>query len=101
MSTQHTVTHACELIWMSTTHSYELIRMSTTHSYELKWNKYNHYGVATVSRIDEIIGLFCRKSSPFMLLLQKRPIISLFCKRGMKGDDFLLISKNRTFYRSY
>jgi len=22
----------------------------------------NHYGVATVSRIDEIIGLFCKKA---------------------------------------
>ena len=29
------------------------------------------YGVATVSRIDKILGLFCRISS----LLQKRPII--------------------------
>jgi len=35
------------------------------------------YGVATVSRIDEIIGLFCRISSLLQALLQKRPIILL------------------------
>ena len=33
------------------------------------------YGVATVSRIDKIIGLFCRISSLYRALLQKRLII--------------------------
>jgi len=35
----------------------------------------NYYGVATVSRIDKIVGLFCRISSLLWGLLQKRPII--------------------------
>jgi len=33
------------------------------------------YGVATVSRIDQIIGLFCRIILFYRSILQKRPII--------------------------
>jgi len=34
------------------------------------------YGVATISRLDKIIFFFCRISSLYRALLQKRPIIS-------------------------
>jgi len=43
------------------------------HIISLEWH--NIYGVATVSRIDKIIGLFCRISSLLRALLQKRPTI--------------------------
>ena len=33
------------------------------------------YGVATISRLFKIIGLFCRISSRYRALLQKRPVI--------------------------
>jgi len=75
--------------------------MQITHDL---WQDTCCYGVATVSRIDKIIGLFCRICLFYRSLLQKRPIIlsilltkatlydwhSIMTRNGIKGLDKLM-----------
>ena len=64
----HTATHChtlprtatdCHALLHTTTHCNTLLH-TATHCYTLQHTCAFHYGVATVSRIDSIIGLFCK-----------------------------------------
>jgi len=62
---QHTATHC------------NTMQHTATHCNTLQYNKTeaSWYGVALVSRIDKIIGLFCKETYKRDDILQKRPII--------------------------
>jgi len=51
--------------------------------------KGKRHGVATISRLHTIIGLFCRISSLCRPLLQKKPIISSFKEPLIEANLYL------------
>jgi len=76
----HTYIHTCIRTYIYT-YAYVLPTYTQTHplsqhtEYDMKCSiAYKTYGVATVSRIDQIIGLFCRILVTF---------VGLFCKRTL------------------